>query len=82
MTARTTITADPHDLETVREEADRLGLSMAQMIRSVLADKAAELRAARRPRFGLGDSGTTADDVGLSEQSVVDEEAPLRTPYR
>jgi hypothetical protein len=71
---RTTVTAALDDLETLRGEARRRGVSLAQLMRETLAEKAAELRAGRRPRVGVGRGGGRS----VAQESVEDEDAPAR----
>lgn len=77
MMHRTTITATPDDLATLKAEARRRGLSLAAYMCEVVAGKASEIRATRVPRFGLGRSGQ-----GTSTESVEDEDSPVATPFR
>ena len=78
MKRRTTLTVEADDLETLRAEARRLGVSLNHVIESLVARRAEEIQAGRRPRLGLGASGGD----GLSRQSVDDEESPAATPFR
>jgi hypothetical protein len=71
MNQRTTIAADADDLETLRDEAERRGVSLAVLAGEILAEKAAELRRERRPRVGVGRSGT-----GVAQESVEREDLP------
>jgi hypothetical protein len=71
MIQRTTIAAEQEDLETLRTEARLRGVSLATFAGEILADKAAELRRGRRPRVGVGRSGT-----GVSQESVDREDLP------
>jgi len=71
MVQRTTIAAEAEVLQTLRAEAKRRGVSLAVLAGEILADKAAELRRARRPRVGVGRSGT-----GVSQESVDREDLP------
>ncbi len=71
MIQRTTVAAEKEDLETLRAEAERRGVSFAVLAGEILAEKAAELRRARRPRVGVGRSGT-----GVSQESVDREDLP------
>ena len=71
MIQRTTVAAEREDLETLRAEAQRRGISLAALTGEILSDKATELRRGRRPRVGVGRSGT-----GVSQQSVEDEDLP------
>lgn len=71
MVQRTTIAAEADVLETLRSEAERRGVSFAVLAAEILAEKAAELRRARRPRVGVGRSG-----AGVSQDSVDKEDLP------
>jgi hypothetical protein len=72
-TRRTTLAAESDDLAVLEGEARRRGVSLAQVLRELVAHEAAELRSQRRPRFGIGRSG-----VGAAQASVEDEHAPVR----
>jgi hypothetical protein len=72
MATRTTVTASTDDLETLRHEAHRRGISLSHLMREVLADKAAELRQRHRPRVGVGRGGGKS----VAMESVDDEGAP------
>ena len=65
MMRRTTLVADEDTLATLQAEADRRGASLATVLREAAEDKAAAIRAARRPRVGYGRStdGRSAADV-------------------
>ncbi|GIU95355.1 MAG: hypothetical protein KatS3mg012_1812 [Gaiellaceae bacterium] len=71
-TRRTTLAADGADLAVLEGEARRRGVSLAQVLREVVAREADEIRARRRPRFGLAHGG------GAAWASVEDENAPVR----
>ena len=71
MNQRTTVSAEAEVLEALRAEAKRRGISLAALAGEILADKAAKLRRARRPRFGVGRSET-----GVSQESVDREDLP------
>ena len=71
MMHRTTVAADADVLNLLREEAKRRGVSFAALAGEILADKAAELRRAWRPRVGVGRSGS-----GVSQESVDREDLP------
>ena len=71
MIQRTTVAAEREDMETLRAESQRRGISLASLTGEILSEKAAELRRARRPRVGVGRSGT-----GVSRESVEDEDLP------
>jgi hypothetical protein len=72
-TRRTTLAADAADLALLEAEAKRRGVSLAQVLRELVAREAEELRAGRRPRFGVGRSS-----VGAAQAATADEHAPLR----
>jgi hypothetical protein len=78
MKRRTTITAEADDLEILRFEAARLGIPVGELIGELVAAKASEIQAARRPRLGLGRSG----GARLSDLSVANEEEPAATAPR
>lgn len=70
-TRRTTLAADADDLALLEAEARRRGISLAQVLREVVARRAQQLRRQHRPRFGLG-----RGDGTLSQDSVDNEDAP------
>lgn len=74
MNRRTTLSAAADDLTVLEGEARRRGVSLAHVLRETVADKAAEVRRSRRPRFGLVRSG----DGGLADLTWRDEDAPYR----
>lgn len=74
MMKRTTVSADPNDLELLEYEAKRRGVSLNHVLREAVAEYARELRTARKPRFGIGRGG-----ADLSQASVDDKYAPFRT---
>ncbi len=78
MKQRTTLTAEADDLEVLRAEARRQGLSLNDLLRTAVAEKAAEIQSRKRPRLGIGHSG--GDRLGA--QSVADEDSPAATPMR
>ena len=78
MKRRTTLTTEADDLETLRAEAGRLGVSLNAILSEIVARRASEIRSERRPRLGVGRSGRG----DLSHRSAEDEEAPARTPWR
>jgi hypothetical protein len=73
MTRRTTLRADPEDLALLEGEARRRGLSLALVLRELVARGANELRFARRPRFGVARTSE-----GSGQVAAADEQAPLR----
>ena len=62
---RTTVTAADDALRTIQAEAERRGVSTATVLREAVEEKAAEIRAARRPRVGVARStdGRSAAEV-------------------
>jgi hypothetical protein len=71
MIQRTTIAAEAEVLDALKAEAERRGISLAMLVGEILAEKAADLRHMRRPRIGIGRSGT-----GVSQESVDREDLP------
>lgn len=65
MMQRTTVTADEADLETLRAEARRRGVSLSTVLAETVAEKARVLRRRRRPQVGVARStdGRSAADV-------------------
>jgi hypothetical protein len=70
---RTTLAAESDDLALLEAEARRQGVSLAHVLRLIVAREAERLRGERRPRFGVVHSG-----VGGARMSVEDEDAPAR----
>ena len=70
---RTTLAAERDDLELLEREARRRGVSLAQVLRELVAREARELRQGRRPRFGVA---RTPD--GAAQTASADEHAPVR----
>jgi hypothetical protein len=77
MTRRTTLSADADDLAVLESEARRRGVSLARVLRELVAEKAAEMRRTNRPTFGIVSLGPV-DGTSLSELSWRDEDAPAR----
>ena len=65
MMRRTTVAADRDALDTLEAEARRRGVSLSSMLAEAVEEKAASIRAARRPRVALGRStdGRSAAEV-------------------
>jgi hypothetical protein len=73
MVRRTTLAADPDDLAVLEAEARRRQVSLARVLRELVAKEADALRSERVPRFGIGRSG-----VGAARAAAADEHAPVR----
>lgn len=73
MMRRTTVTADDRDFTVLEEEARRRGVSLAQVLREIVAE-AASRRRADRPRPHLGIFRGAGSDV--ARRTAEDEEAP------
>jgi hypothetical protein len=65
MMRRTTVAARRDALDTLESEARRRGVPLTAILAEAVEDKAASIRAARRPRVGLGRStdGRSAAEV-------------------
>jgi hypothetical protein len=65
MMHRTTVTADEADLDTLRAEARRRGVSLSTVLAEAVAEKARALRRRRRPQVGVARStdGRSAAEV-------------------
>jgi hypothetical protein len=65
MMRRTTVAADRSALETLEAEARRRGIPLTAVLAEAVEEKAATIRAARRPRVALGRSsdGRSAAEV-------------------
>ena len=74
---RTTLAAEADDLALLQAEARKRGVSLAQLLREVVAERAQQLRATRRPRFGVVSSGGTG--IAVAEQ---DPDGPASRSYR
>jgi hypothetical protein len=72
MVRRTTLAADADDLAVLEDEARRRGVSLAIVLREVVAQAAQERRVARpRPHWGVfsGTGEVTAQNVADDEDS-------------
>jgi hypothetical protein len=79
MVRRTTLSAEAADLRELEIEARKRGISLAQVLREVVAEAAARRRAERpRPQFGILEGGGTP----TAQLSADDEEAPARGRLR
>lgn len=65
MSSRTTVTADQADLDTLRAEAARRGLSLSAVLAEAVTEKAQAIRRRRRPQVGVAHSrdGRSAAEV-------------------
>lgn len=65
MKTRTTVTAGAADLDTLRAEADRRGVSLSTLLAEAVHEKATALRQRRRPQVGVARSrdGRSAAEV-------------------
>jgi hypothetical protein len=65
MVRRTTVAADRRALATLEAEARRRGVPLTALLAEAVEEKAASIRAARRPRVALGRSrdGRSAAEV-------------------
>jgi hypothetical protein len=77
MTRRTTLAADDADLAVLVGEARRRGVSLAQILRDLVAAEAERVRARRRPRFGIAHSGGRSPGA-----AHLDEDEPARNAFR
>jgi hypothetical protein len=73
MTRRTTLAAEADDLAVLEAEARRRGVSLARVLRELVAREAEEIRRRRRPRFGI-----VQGDGGATRAIEADESAPAR----
>jgi hypothetical protein len=72
MMRRTTVSADNDALETLEAEAKRRGVSLSALLAEAVDDKAASIRAARRPRVGLGRSRDGRSAAELTAEPVAE----------
>jgi len=77
MTQRTTLAAEKDDLDTLRSEAKRRGVSLSRLLRDIVAQQAKRLRDRRRPRIGIVRGGR-----GVARDSVDHEDRPAAQRYR
>jgi hypothetical protein len=77
MTRRTTLAADSDDLAVLEAEARRRDVSLARVLRELVAKEADALRRQRRPRFGIARSGGRSPGA-----AALPEDEPARTPFR
>jgi hypothetical protein len=70
MHRRTTVSAPSEALDTLEAEARRRGVSLTTVLAEAVSEKAAALRAARRPRLGLGASTDGRSAAELAGEPV------------
>jgi hypothetical protein len=70
---RTTVAATPEALRTLQAEADRRNVSLATVLREAVEEKAAALRASRKPRLGIGRSTDGLSAAELTAEPVADD---------
>lgn len=70
MKKRTTVTADVEDLDTLRAEAARRGVSLSTVLAEAVGEKAAATRASRQPRLGVARSADGRAAAEVASQPV------------
>lgn len=80
MIERTTVAAAAEDLAVLRAEAQRRKVSLSLVLREAVSDRAAVLRRGRRPRIGIGHSGTGAAAAAARNPDEPYEAHPARDP--
>ncbi len=73
MMKRTTLSATPGVLRTLEAEAERRGVSLAAVLREAVEEKAQALRAARRPRVGVGRSTDGRGAAAVTSEPIADD---------
>ena len=72
MMRRTTVSADHEALDTLEAEARRRGVSLSALLAEAVDEKAESIRAARRPRVGLGRSRDGRSAAELTAEPVAE----------
>jgi hypothetical protein len=72
MMRRTTVAADHDALDTLEAEARRRGVPLTAVLAEAVEDKAASIRAARRPRVGLGRSSDGRSAAEVTAQPIAE----------
>jgi hypothetical protein len=72
MMRRTTVTADEAALDTLAAEARRRGVALTAVLAEAVEDKAESIRAARRPRIGIGRSSDGRSAAELTAEPVAE----------
>ena len=62
---RTTVAAPAAALATLQAEAGRRGISLSAVVAEAIEEKAVALRQTRRPRLGVGASGSRSPGAAL-----------------
>jgi len=70
---RTTVSAPPGALRTLEAEAERRGVPLTVLLREAVEEKAAALRAARRPRVGVARSTDGLSAAEVTAEPIADE---------
>ena len=72
MMRRTTVSADHEALDTLEAEARRRGVSLSALLAEAVDEKAESIRAARRPRVGVGRSRDGRSAAELTAEPVAE----------
>lgn len=72
MMRRTTVTADHEALDTLQAEARRRGVALTALLAEAVEEKAARIRAGRRPRVALGRSRDGRSAAELTAEPVAE----------
>jgi hypothetical protein len=72
MMRRTTVAADHDALSTLEAEARRRGVPLTALLAEAVEEKAARIRAARRPRVALGRSRDGKSAAELTAEPVAE----------
>jgi hypothetical protein len=72
MMRRTTVAANRDALATLEAEARRRGVPMTVVLAEAVEDKAASIRAARRPRVALGRSSDGKSAAELTAEPIAE----------
>ena len=78
MTRRTTLAADADDLALLEGEARRRGVSLARVLRELVAREAEDIRRRRKPRFGIARSDGRSPGAANLDEDEPFEASPFR----
>lgn len=78
MIRRTTVAADADDIAVLAAEARRRGVSLARILGEAVAEKAAQIRGARRPRVGV----FAGDGRGIAARMEAEPHAAVQRKLR